>query len=305
MTQARIQRIGPSDLITLTQMIHANMTGVDQRFTRWVNDPLGRWLSYLALPLYFLFAGQGYKVVLNGRIIGCAYVHLRDASGYIFNVNVNRSYRRQGMATQLMKHLESVTLTSNRRWVALQVDDGNAPAQRLYEELGYRQYHPHFLRSEAPLVGKKLSNTDISLQRLSHFQGRQLYRRYQKIERQAGDAWAAKVVGEYDFERLRGGTFWRCSIEEREVGCIWQVAVRERSLRSGVAFKIVLAQDAWGVLPIEDTLRQMVRQSGQNPTRIDVYLGSSTHHRVAAPDMVSAGYAIYTQPRILMLKSLP
>jgi GNAT superfamily N-acetyltransferase len=304
MTQARIRRIGPTDLITITQMIHANMTGVDQRFTNWVNDPFGRLFSYLALPLYFLFAGQGYKAVRNGRIMGCAYVHLRDASGYIFNVNVNRSYRRQGVATLLMKHLEAVTLARNRRWVALQVDNGNAPAQHLYEELGYRQYHPYFLRSASLPVGEESTNTEISLQRLSRFQGRQLYRRYQKIEQQAGDAWAAQVVREYDFERHRGGTFWRCSIEEREVGCIWQVAIREGSLRNGVALKIVLAQDTWGVLRIEDALRQVLRQSGQNTTRIDVYFGSSTHHRVATPELLSAGFTIYTQPRILMLKSI-
>jgi GNAT superfamily N-acetyltransferase len=304
MTQARIQRIGPSDIITITQMIHANMTGVDQRFTRWVNDPLSRFFSYLALPLYFLFAGQGYKAVRDERIMGCAYIHLRDVSGYIFNVNVNRPYRRQGVATQLMNHLEAVTLTHNRRWVALQVDAGNAPAQRLYEELGYRQYHPHFLRSESLPAGNKLSSGEISLQRLSHFQGRQIYRRFQKVERLAGDAWAAQVVREYDFERLRSGTFWRCLNKEREVGCIWQVAVREGTVRSGVAFKIVLAQDTWGVLGVADVLREMVRQSNQHTTRIDVYLGSSTHHRVAAPELVSAGFTICTQPRILMLKSI-
>ena len=47
-----------------------------------------------------------------------------------------------------MVYLEQTIKKRGREWAVLQVDQGNEPAERLYEQLGYRPYHPHFLRRE-------------------------------------------------------------------------------------------------------------------------------------------------------------
>ena len=98
------------------------------------------------MPVYLALAGKGYKVVRDRQTIGCAFLHFRHVSAYVFNVSVNRPYRRQGIGRLLMAHLESVARQNGHLWLALQVDDGNKPAQQLYKELGYQTYHPHFMR---------------------------------------------------------------------------------------------------------------------------------------------------------------
>jgi ribosomal protein S18 acetylase RimI-like enzyme len=74
----------------------------------------------------------------------------------VFNVNVNRPFRRQGVGRLLMDHLEQVTREQRRRWIALQVDETNLPARHLYDKLGYRPYHPDVLR-HANLASMPLS----------------------------------------------------------------------------------------------------------------------------------------------------
>ena len=88
------------------------------------------------------------KLFSGGKIVGCAYLHLNKSSGYIFNVNVNKANRRQGIGRQLMDHLEKITKSRQRSLLALQVENNNLPAKQLYHQLGFRSYHPHFLRLE-------------------------------------------------------------------------------------------------------------------------------------------------------------
>ncbi|MGH2538722.1 MAG: GNAT family N-acetyltransferase, partial [Candidatus Promineifilaceae bacterium] len=144
--QDEVRPVRAADLLAISRMAFANMTGVDPQFTRLVSRPIRRWLSHLTLPFYFGLAGRGFKVVRAGRIIGCAYLYLRPNSGYVFNVSVNRPYRRQGVARGLMAHLEGLIQARGRGWAALQVDWDNSPARALYAGIGYRAYHPGLFR---------------------------------------------------------------------------------------------------------------------------------------------------------------
>ncbi|MDX1612965.1 MAG: GNAT family N-acetyltransferase [Candidatus Promineifilaceae bacterium] len=294
-----IEPVGVGDLLTITRMAYANMTGADERFTELVQNPLGRLLGYLIFPFYFLFAGQGYKAVLAGRIVGAAYLHLRHRSGFVFNVNVNRQYRRQGIGRQLMNHLETVTRRSQRSWIALQVDRSNEAARAMYETLGYRAYHPEFMRRQAGGPLPKAPLTGVTVQALDGYEGRRLFERYQDLEQRQGDAWAAGVAADYQPELQGRVAHWRCRLHGSEIGAALSVVKGDHC-----QLRLALEPDYWGHLTLPGFVSQLVEQSAGTAEVLDVYLGSSAHHEAAEPLLERHGFEAHIQDRILMLKGL-
>ena len=102
----QIEPIRLRHIPAVTRMVYANMIGVDVDFTRLTGTPWRRAFSYLVVPLYLLTAGKGFLARHQSKIAGCGYYHLRQLSGFVFNVSVNAEHRRQGVATQLMHYLQ-------------------------------------------------------------------------------------------------------------------------------------------------------------------------------------------------------
>ena len=286
----------------MTRMAYANMTGVDVEFTRFARNPLLRVLGYLILPLYLLTSGRGYKAVLDEESIGCAYLHLRRLSGLAFNVHVNRPYRRKGIGRALMEHLEGVTRERGLSWMGLQVDEGNRPAQELYRSLGYRPFHPNYLYHEQGPLTVPSAAPGIVLEPLTRGGGRRLYRRYARLEREAGDTWAAPVV-EADFDEgpPSGGRFWRCRWNQQGVGCLWLDHGRQ-----GPAATLLLQPQHWGQTMLTfGLLRQILKHVDGAPRHFSLHVGSSSHYRAALPIFRELNFRSRRRPRILMLKQLP
>lgn len=61
--------------------------------------------------------------------------------GYIKRVVVHPDWRGQGVARALLAHLRTLAPGLGLRYLDLHVWDGNAPAVRLYESLGFAQRH--------------------------------------------------------------------------------------------------------------------------------------------------------------------
>jgi GNAT superfamily N-acetyltransferase len=280
-------------------MTFDNMVGVDRYFTKMVRNPLGRWFTFVTLPLYLRFSGQGFKVVVDDDIAGCGFLDMRDHSGYIFNINVSRPFRRQGLGRQLMMHLESVITRKGQAWAALQVDRGNVPAEQLYRQLGYRVYHPHFMRREISPSISRAPTAGVSLQQMERHRGRGLYKRYQNLERQNGDFSVAPVVDEYDSWSGMRGTFWRCLLYDREIGCGQFVK------RSGQPLiRLAMAPAYWGHLATGGIVKALVDSLPGRPAYVDLFLESSAHHRAAEPILNGLGFRQRLRSRMLMLKPL-
>lgn len=295
----KVQPIGWRDMLAVTRMTFDNMIGVDRYFTRMVRNPLGRWSTFAMLPFYLRFSGRGFKVLVNERIAACGFLHIRRHSGYIFNIIVNRPYRRQGLGRRLMTHLERAIVQQGQDWAALQVDRGNTPAEQLYRRLGYRPYHHRFLRRESrpPISGA--ATAGVFLQPMRRRSGRALYKRYQNVERQKGDFWAAAVVDEYDSWFEHQGAFWRCCLFDREIGCA-QVAKRDgRPL-----IRLTLAPDYWGHLATGGLAKELLDVLPGHPTYVDLVLESSAHHHAATPVLNGLGFHERFRSRALMLKAL-
>jgi GNAT superfamily N-acetyltransferase len=287
------------DILTITRMTFANMTGADRQFTEITRNPIGRWLTFLSLPLYLLFSGSGYKVVRDGSIAGCAFLHFREASAYVYNVNVNRPFRRQGIARHLMKYLEFVAKGSGRSWMALQVDRENQPAQRLYEQIGYRAYQPYFLYRLGPVPAQKVVATGLSVESIPIYRGRGLYSHYWNIEQQAGDLWAWPVVDDYDVKPSVAGSYFGCYLNGDEIGC-----ARLSGTLSRPWVGLALKPAYWGHSTTGGTIKLLLNAMGAIPESIEVHLSSSAHYEAAARQLSDLGFQSRTVRRLLMLKPL-
>lgn len=296
-----IKRVRITDLFAITRMAYANMTGVDPQFTELVSNPLGRLMGYMIFPFYFGLTGDGYKAVHEGKIVGCAYLYLNKHSGYVFNVNVNQSYRRQGVGRQLMNHLASITKSRGRYLLALQVEDNNLPAKRLYQELGYRPFHPHFFRFDLSWGIRQAVESAVSVESLNRSWGRRFFFRYQNIERQEGDSWAAKALSDYQERENHGGTYWRCLLNGEEAGAAWQ-----QRTPGGISLTLALKPEFWGNVGVSGLVKQLIDRTlqDQDQTLVDLFFASSAHHKAAASMFKGLGYMEMVQPRLLMVKEL-
>ena len=299
--QFTIEPVRPWDLLTLTRMAYANMTGIDREFTRSTRGPIAHALGYVVLPLYLLTSGRGYKATVGGDIVGCAFLHVRRLSGFVFNVNVNEPFRRKGVGRALMEYLEREVRRLGRRWVALHLDDGNAPAQRLYEALGYHNYHHRFLRSRKLTVLQQPQLPGIHVRPLARHEGNRFWKRYADLARREGDAWAARVIRE-DLEEAppSGGAFWACYFGSEEAGCAWV-----GGQRSWPVVTLLLRSAYWNRrMPAVTLLRILLQDREDKLEAIDLHVGSSAHDEAIFPLLHDYGFTPHNRSRILMLKEL-
>ncbi|MER6318764.1 GNAT family N-acetyltransferase [Streptomyces sp. NPDC001581] len=79
----------------------------------------------------------------DGAILGSVWVGERELPGlgtvpYVYDVRVEPGHRGRGHGRALMLLAEHSALAAGARHLALHVVEGNTPARRLYESLGYR-----------------------------------------------------------------------------------------------------------------------------------------------------------------------
>lgn len=299
--QYSIRPVRAWDVLTLTHMAYDNMTGVDREFTRSTQGPIAHTLGYIILPLYLLTSGRGYKAVVDGEIAGCAYLHMRRLSGFVFNVNVNKAYRRKGIGRALMEHVEREVRRMGRRWVALHLDDGNVPAQRLYESLGYRSYHHRFLRTRKSAALQQPVLPDIHVRPLTRYEGHRLWKQFGDIERREGDAWAARVVrADLDDGPPSGGAFWACYEGSQEIGCAWK-----GGKSNWPVVNLLLRRPYWNRrMPALTLLRALLADQDAPFEALDLHAGSSAHLRAMYALLRDFDFTPRNKSRVLMLKEL-
>ena len=79
-----------------------------------------------------------YLVALfDGQMTGYAGMHIILDEGYITNIAVSPLFRRQGVATALLKALIDEARLRMLAFVTLEVRAGNVPAITLYEKFGF------------------------------------------------------------------------------------------------------------------------------------------------------------------------
>lgn len=73
----------------------------------------------------------------DGRVAGYAGMHTIIDEAYITNVAVRPDLRRQGIASTLLRRLESIARMSGVTRITLEVRESNDAARSAYERLGF------------------------------------------------------------------------------------------------------------------------------------------------------------------------
>jgi CDP-diacylglycerol--glycerol-3-phosphate 3-phosphatidyltransferase len=128
---------------------------------------------------------------------------------------------------------------------------------------------------------------------------RRFFGRYQTIEQREGDEWAIKVLTEYQHKEQIGGRYWRCLINGEEVGAAWQSVTDTRA-----TLHLAVKPEYWGHVGVCGLVKQLVDRLPVVDFRVDLYLGSSNHHRRAVSLLKGLGFMEMVQPRLLMLKEI-
>jgi GNAT superfamily N-acetyltransferase len=286
------------DLISITRLTQANMVGADLEFTRLVSSAGGRLFSYFALPINLLVSGSGYKAVSRGKIIGCAYIALRSHGGYVFNVFVESEYRRQGVGSLMMEHLEKVAKKNHKGWMALQVDRGNEPAVSLYKNLGYFAYHPCYYSAMKQNLDFRLTPGTIAVEPIATLPGRKLFRsglRDEHIEMRA----PAEFIEDLTAPETQAAGYFSCSVDGEIVGCIQRYLKNVR-----LKVELVLGTDQWGNWLDQRSISMIFGDKLSQNTIVEINLGSSSHHERIGPLLEGAGFIERTTSRFFMLKQI-
>lgn len=141
-----VRRLGPADLPL--------MRALNRMFGRAFDDPD----SYDAAPpqdaylqkalaqdhVFALAAMNGDA--LAGGLVAYALDKLEQARSevYIYDLAVEEPWRRKGVATRLINHLQKLAVERGAWVIFVQADYGDDPAIALYEKLGVREDVLHF-----------------------------------------------------------------------------------------------------------------------------------------------------------------
>ena len=75
--------------------------------------------------------------VEDGRVIGYIGMSAVIDEGYLFNVAVDRQYRKKGVGSALVRDLVTFCQKRNYAFLTLEVRESNAPAISLYSRFGF------------------------------------------------------------------------------------------------------------------------------------------------------------------------
>ncbi len=80
--------------------------------------------------------------MVDGRLVASLGLRLREPGGFVHSLFVLPEYRGRGIAEELLRLAGAVAADHGKPTLGLSVHQDNAPAQRLYQRLGFRAFSP-------------------------------------------------------------------------------------------------------------------------------------------------------------------
>lgn len=144
--EVRIRVLAASDVVTMRKMLHLFGTAFEDMPTYTSRPPEDDYLAELLASRDFIAIAATRKNEVVGGL--AAYV-LRKfeqarAEVYIYDLAVDESARRQGVATALIREVQKEAGARGAYVVFVQADLGDDPAIALYSKLGTREDVLHF-----------------------------------------------------------------------------------------------------------------------------------------------------------------
>lgn len=81
---------------------------------------------------------QYYVLVKNDELIGFGGLWFNIDEAHIMNIAINKKFRRNGFASEILDYLISVTHKKSKKILTLEVRANNIPAIKLYEKFDFK-----------------------------------------------------------------------------------------------------------------------------------------------------------------------
>lgn len=141
-----IRPLSPADLPAMRGLLQMFGDAFGEPDTYQGNAPGDDYLQRLLAKPHFiaLAAVAGDDVV--GGLVAYELEKFEQARSeiYIYDLAVHAGHRRHGIATDLIRALQSIAQQRGAYVIFVQADPGDTPAIRLYESLGTREDVHHF-----------------------------------------------------------------------------------------------------------------------------------------------------------------
>ena len=85
---------------------------------------------------------KSFALKENKWIVGIGNIILNENNkwAHALHIFIDEKYRKKGLATKMLQHLESLARYKKMRILTLRVMPKNVPAKNLYEKMGFEEY---------------------------------------------------------------------------------------------------------------------------------------------------------------------
>ena len=149
--ELRFERATPADAARLWELQRAAF----QEYVGIQNPPPSAWRASATDVEQWLRTGGGVLAWLDDVLVGSIVWSYRGPMFYVQHVSVHPAYRRQGLATRMMRWLEEEALREGYTQLGLRIRSTLKGNQALYESLGFvvTDTVPHPLGGPETLTG--------------------------------------------------------------------------------------------------------------------------------------------------------
>ena len=105
--------------------------------------------------------GRFFVALCNGKIAGYIGAHNVVGEVYITNIAVSGAFRRQGVATALIKELVKISKDENADFITLEVRESNTSARALYKKQGFEEVGTRKAFYESPRENAVLMTVNL------------------------------------------------------------------------------------------------------------------------------------------------
>ncbi len=141
-----VRRLGADDLAAMRDLLRCFGEAFDEVTTYTQYQPDDEYLRRLLCKSTFFVLVAEHKGVVVGGLAAYELEKFEQARSeiYIYDLAVNERYRRQSVATSLIKELQRIAKIVGAYEVFVQADYIDEPAVALYSKLGVREEVLHF-----------------------------------------------------------------------------------------------------------------------------------------------------------------
>lgn len=141
-----IRRVGEGEIALHRRVLDLYARAFEEPETYLERQPSDAWLTNLLARPDFVELAALEEGAVVGALSGYFLPKFEQERSefYIYDLAVDESRRRRGVATALIEALRPIALAGGAWVIFVQADHGDEPATRLYEKLGVREEVLHF-----------------------------------------------------------------------------------------------------------------------------------------------------------------